>query len=215
MAEGKNKIIVYADWIEIFEPLSDDEAGRLIKHFFRYVNDQNPEPLDRTVMLLFDGAIKPTLKRDLRKWEEIVGKRSDAGKISAEKRKKQTPTKPTSVKSVEQTPTNSTDKDIVIDKVNDSDILLEKETKRFLKPSVNEIESYLITEKDMFPLIATKTANEFYNHYESNGWKVGKNPMKKWTAALAGWISRTENFKQKDNGGKKSVDQALNEFLGG
>ena len=34
MAEEKNKVIVYPDWIETFESLSDEEAGKLIKHFF-------------------------------------------------------------------------------------------------------------------------------------------------------------------------------------
>lgn len=30
----------------------------------------------------------------------------------------------------------------------------------------------------------------FINFYESNGWKVGKNPMKKWKNAFAGWVDR-------------------------
>lgn len=136
--EGKNKIIVYRDWIEIFEPLEDVEAGKLIKHFFRYVNDKKPEAPDRLTALLFDGSLKPTLKRDLKKWHEIAGKRSEAGKISAEKRKQQEATKTTSVKSVEQTSTNPTVKDNVIVKVNDNvnDILLEKETKYNFKRSL-------------------------------------------------------------------------------
>lgn len=228
MAEGKNKIIVYADWIEIFEPLSDEEAGKLIKHFFRYVNDYDPASPDRLTTLLFDGSIKPTLKRDLKKWEEMVGKRSDAGKISAEKRKQHPPTsvendptKSTSVESVEQTSTKSTDndnvkdKDIVIDNETDTVILLEKETKRFRIPDVTEIEHHLIFDKNTNPLIAKRHANEFFNFYESNGWKVGKNKMKNWKAALSGWISRAENFKPKNNGAKKSVDEAVREFLGG
>jgi len=43
MAENKKAVIVYADWIEQFEALNDEEAGKLIKHIFRYVNDLNPE----------------------------------------------------------------------------------------------------------------------------------------------------------------------------
>jgi hypothetical protein len=31
---------------------------------------------------------------------------------------------------------------------------------------------------------------KFIAHYESVGWRVGKNPMKSWQAALAGWIVR-------------------------
>jgi hypothetical protein len=33
-------------------------------------------------------------------------------------------------------------------------------------------------------------ASKFLNHYESVGWKVGKNPIKNWKAAVAGWKSR-------------------------
>ena len=33
----------------------------------------------------------------------------------------------------------------------------------------------------------------FINHYESNGWKVGKNPMKDWKAAVRTWESNNLN----------------------
>lgn len=33
-------------------------------------------------------------------------------------------------------------------------------------------------------------ASKFWNYYESNGWKVGKNPMKDWQAASRNWISK-------------------------
>lgn len=36
-------------------------------------------------------------------------------------------------------------------------------------------------------------AELFMNHYESNGWKVGKNPMKSWRAALVTWQKRNVN----------------------
>jgi len=112
MAENKKGVLLYADLIYTFEELTDDEAGKLIKHLFRYVNDQNPEPPDKLTKLLFQ-PIKLQLKRDLEKWEATKGKRSDAGKASAEAKKiakeiQQTLTKSTSVESVEQTSTKST-----------------------------------------------------------------------------------------------------------
>ena len=79
MAEGKNKIIVYKDWIKKFEALKDAEAGKLIKHFFRYINDQNPVAPDRITELSFID-IEQTLKRDLKKWESFVEKQSENGK---------------------------------------------------------------------------------------------------------------------------------------
>jgi uncharacterized phage protein (TIGR02220 family) len=67
MAVGKKKVIVYTDWINQFKDLTDEEAGKLIKHFFEYVNDLNPTS-DRLTELLFN-PIKATLKRDLEAWE--------------------------------------------------------------------------------------------------------------------------------------------------
>lgn len=85
MAENKSTIVVYADWIEKFEALSDDEAGKLIKHFFRYVNDLNPTPPDRVTELSFID-IKNSLKRDLVKWENVITKKSEGGQIGNLKR---------------------------------------------------------------------------------------------------------------------------------
>jgi hypothetical protein len=41
-----------------------------------------------------------------------------------------------------------------------------------------------------------KEAEKFYYFYESNGWKVGKNPMKEWKMAASGWISRNKKEQQ-------------------
>lgn len=77
MAENKKKIIVYSDWFTTFDELSNEEAGKLIKHFFMYVNDKNPKS-DRLTELLF-LPIKATLKRDLEAWEAMRSKRIVAG----------------------------------------------------------------------------------------------------------------------------------------
>lgn len=85
MAENKKSIIIYADWMEQFTSLTDEEAGKLIKHFFRYVNDLNPEAPDRLTEMLFI-PIKQSLKRDLKKWEAILEDRSYNGRIGNLKR---------------------------------------------------------------------------------------------------------------------------------
>lgn len=55
---------------------------------------------------------------------------------------------------------------------------------RFEKPSLPEIRLYCESIK------ASINPVTFYNHYETVGWKVGKNPMKDWKAAIRGWNSR-------------------------
>jgi hypothetical protein len=115
MAENKKSFILYCDYQEIFTDLSKEDAGELIQHIFAYVNDENPVTENKVVKASFT-AIKLQLKRDLKKWDDIREKRSLAGKKSAESRQ-QTSTNSTSVKSVEQTSTNSTVNDTVNDTV--------------------------------------------------------------------------------------------------
>lgn len=131
MAEGKNNIIVYRDWISTFETLTDDEAGKLIKHFFRYINDLNPESPDRLTGLLFE-PIKQTLKRDLRKYEAICLKNKDNISLRWN-------TKDTTVYDRIRSDTKHTDSDSDNDSDNDKDINKEKEkSKKENRPPLEE-----------------------------------------------------------------------------
>lgn len=80
MAENKKSFILYADQIELWAALSDEQAGKLIKHVFDYVNDKNPNTDDPFVKIAF-ASLKPTLKRDLQKWNEIREKRRASGRL--------------------------------------------------------------------------------------------------------------------------------------
>lgn len=55
---------------------------------------------------------------------------------------------------------------------------------RFAIPTITEVQAY-ITEKGF-----SISAESFVDYYEANGWKVGKNPMKDWKAAVRMWQSR-------------------------
>lgn len=87
MAENKKSFVAYADWKETFDALSDEKAGELIKHIFAYVNDDNPNSECMLINAVF-ANIKHTLKRDLKKWEKQHEQRKQAGKKSAEIRKR-------------------------------------------------------------------------------------------------------------------------------
>lgn len=106
MAENKKSVLLYCDIIHTVEELSDTQAGKLFKHYLRYINDMNPDAPDKLTKVLFE-PIKQNLKRDLKKWEAILTKRSEAGLASAEKRK-QIQHMSTHVESVQHTSTNPT-----------------------------------------------------------------------------------------------------------
>jgi hypothetical protein len=121
MAEDKKGFVLYADLIHTLGKMPDDKAGELFKHILSYVNDQDPVTDDLIIQLTFE-PIKQQLKRDLKKYDEIKLKRSDAGKESARlkalKKKQQDKQKSTSVESVQQDSTNPTVRDTVNDNVN-------------------------------------------------------------------------------------------------
>jgi hypothetical protein len=76
---GKKSFVLYTDQKEVFDELTDEDAGKLIKHIFAYVNDENPDTDDKFVRLAF-LPIKTQLKRDLKVWDEKKYLRSEAGK---------------------------------------------------------------------------------------------------------------------------------------
>jgi len=85
MAKDKKSFILYSDIIHTVEKLTDSDAGQLLKHLLRYVNDQNPITDNTLVEIAFE-PIKQQLKRDLVKFEDVKVKRSEAGKAGANKR---------------------------------------------------------------------------------------------------------------------------------
>jgi len=85
MAENKKSFILYVDQKEIFDQLPNEIAGKLIKHIFSYVADDNPVSDDNLLLMAFT-PIKTQLKRDLRKFESIKQARSEAGKKGMQKR---------------------------------------------------------------------------------------------------------------------------------
>jgi len=125
--------------------------------------------------------------------EMISSRRAEAGKAGAEKRWQndgkmmangmangmanqwQTDSKPIALK--ESKEKESKEKE---SKENNITTTAEK-VKIFKKPTVPEIRDYCLSRKNGID------AEQFWNFYESKGWKVGKAPMKDWQAAVRTW----------------------------
>lgn len=81
MAENKNSFIIYTDWKIDFEFLTDEEAGKLIKHLLRFASDENPSLENEDRLLQFAAQkMKAVMKKDLKKYEAVIQKRAEAGK---------------------------------------------------------------------------------------------------------------------------------------
>ena len=87
------------------------------------------------------------------------------------------------------------DTEIEIEKEIDTDKEKEviKPQKRFTKPTIEEVEVYCQERNKGVD------AQRWYDYYSSNGWKVGKNPMKDWKAAVRTWERGGDNARNKRN----------------
>lgn len=74
----KDSFILYQEQKEIFDTLTDNEAGKLIKAIFEYEAGQSPK-LNKTLSLVFI-PIKNALDRNRQKYEAQVEKNRENGK---------------------------------------------------------------------------------------------------------------------------------------
>lgn len=94
------------------------------------------------------------------------------------------------------------EREIKIEKEIDSSASTTTKRKRFEKPTLSEIKAYCIERGNKVD------AQHFFDYYESNGWRVGKNSMKNWQAAVRTWEknSYTNTTKQTK---KTNTEQTL------
>ena len=70
--------------------------------------------------------------------------------------------------------------------------------RRFSKPTLEDVTEYAASKGYEID------AQHFIDYYESNGWKVGRNPMKDWKASVRNWARN--DFRGKPKGGAANED---------
>jgi uncharacterized phage protein (TIGR02220 family) len=129
MAKDKKSFILYVDQKDLWNKLPDEIAGKLIKHIYSYVSDENPKSDDLIVEIAFE-PIKQQLKRDLKLFEEKRVKRSEAGIAGANKRWQEIANDSKRISSIAKIADNVNDNVNVIDNI-DYQALLEFVNKSF------------------------------------------------------------------------------------
>jgi len=182
MAKDKKSFILYADLINTVKLMPTDKAGELFMHILKYVNDENPKPIDLMVELVFE-PIKQQLKRDLVKFEQKKVQWSEAGKRSAEVRK---------AKKDERTLTNvesrSTDSTVNVN-VSVNDNVINNNI-----PTFEDFKMYAWSKKKDVNMEALKLK---YESWVENGWKDGNDkPIKNWKTKILNSLPYLKERKQ-------------------
>jgi len=173
----RDSFIFYRSFFEATKPLSQEQKAELFDAICFYSLDQEQIQLDPICTAMF-SLIKPQLDANYKRF--VNGKKgADFGKLGG---RPKTPKKP--LDNPKLTPNvNVNVNGNVNDNVNVN--VNEKKRGRFTAPSLLEVQQIFI-EKGSTKL----EAELFYNFYGSKNWHVGKNKMKNYKLAIAGWITR-------------------------
>lgn len=189
----KESFVLYTAQKEVIDNLSDEDAGKLFKGIFEYVSGSEPNFNDLLKFVFI--PIRQQLDRNAQKYAEIKEKR----RIAGAKGGKQKLANQANANFANQNQANQAV--YVNDNVNVNDnVYLSKDKYKehnttskkesFKKPTLEEIQSYCSERQNNID------AQAFYDYYEANGWKVGKNSMKDFKAAIRNWERNIKNNNQ-------------------
>ena len=203
MAKKLKSVILFSEWKRSLVRLSLEQKGMLLDALLDYPDKGDPafdDPLLDTVWLFIGN----TLSENERKYEETSKKRSEAGKRGNKNRWGATDDIANIANATDDIANIaiSKSKSISISKSTDTKVsdsssaeaLSPTPKSRFSPPDVETVKSYFAEKGG-----TEGQAIRFHAYYESNGWKVGRNPMKNWKAAVSGWISRDRDEAKKAN----------------
>ena len=166
----------YHSYIKQCKGLSDSELGRLFRALLEYSASGKVPELNGRESVAFD-FMSANIDRDAESYKDTCNRnRENISKRYERIRANTTEYETYQEKEEEKEKEELLKKDI-------SNEISKKSTlqKKFVPPTVEEVAAYCLERKNKVD------AAYFVDHYTSNGWKVGKQNMKDWKAAVRTW----------------------------
>ncbi len=195
-------LLIPFDKLKLLDILDDAAFRKVFRAMASYVKSgAEMEGLEPIEQVAFE-SMRPFLDENIKTYQRAVIAHREAGRKGGRPKKKednqevQEETKENQMEpngfSEEPNETNSPLKykvqsttDTKVSDSSSAEALPPTPKSRFSPPDVETVKNYFAEKGG-----TEAQAIQFHAYYESNGWKVGRNPMKNWKAAASGWISR-------------------------
>ena len=196
--------ILHKEYRRKLERLEPEQQLAVIYAMMDYADGSDPELTDPVAAMAFE-FIKDRIDADIDKYEKHIQNGSKGGRPkktepneTEQNRTEPNETEQNRTKAIEseekRTEATESEKSILISKSKSILISNDKEktskekaptgAARFVRPTLEEVEAYCRERGNSI------SAQGFLNYYDSNGWRVGKSPMKDWKAAVRTWEQR-------------------------
>lgn len=178
MTNTKLYLPFYYEWADALMTLEDEDFGRLFRAIIKFaeegVESEDIENLSPEAQMAY-GFLASTIVRSEKR--RLAGQKGGLARAkNARERKKGVP-KTKYDKNKGNSPTKIKNKANNVKKEEEN---FEK-TEKFTTPTLDEVRKFFCDSK------FSSNPDEFFNFYESNGWLVGKNPMKNWKSSAENW----------------------------
>lgn len=173
---------LFADMEQLFEPYTDEERGRLLTAMMAYAFRGEDTEFEGNERFLW-----PVLRRHIEqciaysdRMAELGRKGGKASAASSESKRRLEPLQAeasaassgSKLQEQEQEHIQEQEQGVTVKRA---------QARRFTPPTIEEVRDYCQERRNHVD------PQRFINHYSSNGWRVGKNPMKDWKAAVRNW----------------------------
>jgi len=158
---------IYTEWLPLIDNLSDQDAGKIFKYILKYQSGE--EVKSSHAIWLF---IKQKVDDYNDKMAEFSQKQSDRAKKRWDA---------VASGGIPNYAIKTKEKKIKENKRKEDNIVSKGV---FFPPTTEDVKEYCKL------MNYSMSAEEFVDHYESNGWKVGKVKMISWLAAIRNWERR-------------------------
>lgn len=175
------------------EHLNMEDRGIVFTNMMRYFDSGDKELLDMTpIQCMAFNVVKINVDDSFTEFMEIAERNRENGQKGG--RPKKNPENPVGFSETQKTQTNPK-KQKTEDRSQKSEERSQKKEvgtadkpPRFSPPSVDEITAYCQERKNTVDPLA------FADFYASKGWRVGREPMKDWKAAVRTWERRQQHI---------------------
>lgn len=187
-------ICLYLSYLDTLAPYSDEEKGRIVTAMLTYASTGEIPEMNGNERFIWP-TIKAQIDRDSTNYNAKCKKNRENGQKGG-RPKKQTDIPETERLFEKPKKAKEKEKEKENEKENEKDTYIADKPPtrhKFSPPTVEDVQAYC-DEKGY-----AVDPGRFVDYYTSNGWRVGKNPMRDWKAAVRTW-----NGKEKPNGKNES-----------
>lgn len=180
----RDSFIFYRSFYQSAKKLPKEDKAELFDAICSYALDGESVEMSVVPEAIFT-VIKPNLDANRRKWENGCKEKKKPSEVEADEEQEISKDEAKDKQTISKAQGNvNVNEDVNVNKD------VKDKRKRFTPPSLQDIQNYCKERNN------SVNPDKWLNFYQSNGWKVGKNSMKDWRAAVRTWEGSSFDKKQ-------------------